>query len=115
MLQANTVSQIDTLPDSVLSESTSGIRVNAWVSGGFLPAAMRGKKLEGLVRVFAARGIVYFAARATNSPPPQCSQTAIWDWYATFSVGLGGLSEEDIVDKAAAEANLPPLDSLNLW
>jgi hypothetical protein len=40
------------------------VRVNAWVSGGFLPKAMRGRKLDGL--------------------------SAIWDWYKTFSVGLGG-------------------------
>jgi hypothetical protein len=33
-----------------------GIRVNAWVSGGAVPAAQRGKKRTGLV--------------------------AIWDWYA---------------------------------
>ena len=35
-----------------------GIRVNAFVSGGFLPASQRGTKYEGLV--------------------------AGWDWYATF-------------------------------
>ena len=29
-----------------------GIRVNAWVSGGALPAAMNGKKLEGLTCVW---------------------------------------------------------------
>ena len=36
-----------------------GIRVNAWVSGGFLPPKVRGTKYEGLA----------------------CG----WDWYGTFS------------------------------
>lgn len=36
-----------------------GIRVNAWVSGGFLPEKVRGTKYEGLA----------------------CG----WDWYGTYS------------------------------
>lgn len=62
-----------------------GVRVNAWVSGGFVPTAMRGQKLDGL--------------------------TAVWDWYATFAF-LGGV---DPTDHRAQVANLPPIDSLNLW
>lgn len=69
-----------------VSNWEGGIRVNAWVSGGALPKKMRGQKLEGL--------------------------TTIWDWWATFAA-IGGIS--DITDHAAAEAKLPPIDSLNLW
>jgi arylsulfatase I/J len=36
-----------------------GIRVNSWISGGFLPVHMRGTKYDGLVTA--------------------------WDYYATFS------------------------------
>lgn len=62
-----------------------GIRVNSWVSGGALPAAMRGKKLEGL--------------------------TCVWDIYATFA----HLAGADPTDHSAAAAGLPPIDSVNLW
>jgi hypothetical protein len=58
-----------------------GIRVNSWVSGGALPAATRGKKLEGL--------------------------TCVWDIYATFAFLAGA----DPMDHSAAAAGLPPIDS----
>jgi len=58
-----------------------GIRVNAWVSGGFVAPSMRGTKYEGLVTG--------------------------WDWYATFCA-LAGV---DPTDHRAALANLPPIDS----
>lgn len=61
-----------------------GIRVNAWVSGGFLPAKVRGTKYEGLA----------------------CG----WDWYGTFSE-LAGI---DPTDWRAAAADLPPVDSHSL-
>ena len=38
--------------------------------------------------------------------------STIWDWYATFA-SIAGVS--DVTDKAAAEAGLPPIDSLDLW
>jgi arylsulfatase I/J len=62
-----------------------GIRVNALVSGGYLPENVRGTKSEDFV--------------------------AISDWYATFCA-LAGV---DPVDDAALEANLPPVDSFDLW
>ena len=62
-----------------------GIRVNAFVSGGFLPKKMRGKKTEGYIHLA--------------------------DWYGTFC-GLAGV---DPTDEAAAAAKLPPVDSLNMW
>eukprot|EP00039_Didymoeca_costata_P007163 m.96923 g.96923 ORF g.96923 m.96923 type:complete len:570 (+) comp13570_c0_seq7:39-1748(+) len=62
-----------------------GIRVNGFISGGFLPPSRQGIKLDGL--------------------------STIWDWYATFA-SLGGIS--DITDHAAAEAGLPPVDSIDL-
>ena len=62
-----------------------GIRVNAFVSGGFLPENMRGKKTDGYVHLA--------------------------DWYGTFCA-LAGI---DSTDERAAKANLPPVDSLNMW
>lgn len=62
-----------------------GIRVNAFVSGGFVPEKVRGTKQSGLV--------------------------AGWDWYATFA-GLANVSPDD---KKAAKAGLPPVESFNLW
>ena len=62
-----------------------GVRVNAFVSGGYLPEQMRGKKTEGYIHIA--------------------------DWYATFCA-LAGV---DPTDERAAKANLPPIDSLNMW
>ncbi|XP_065191775.1 arylsulfatase B-like [Sycon ciliatum] len=62
-----------------------GVRVNAFVSGGFLPSGMRGQKLDGYV--------------------------ALADWYATFC-SLAGV---DKTDQRAKEAGLPPVDGLDMW
>ena len=62
-----------------------GVRVNSFVSGGYLPKSMQGQKTEGYVHIA--------------------------DWYATFSA-LAGV---DPTDKQAAKAKLPPIDSLNMW
>ena len=62
-----------------------GVRVNAFVSGGFVPTSMRGKKLDGYV--------------------------ALADWYATFCA-LAGV---DPTDEKAQAAKLPPVDGLNMW
>ena len=62
-----------------------GVRVNAFISGGYLPEEMRGKKTEGYIHIA--------------------------DWYATFCA-LAGV---DPTDERAAKANLPPIDSLNMW
>ena len=62
-----------------------GIRVNALVAGGALPAARRGMREPAL--------------------------TAVWDWYATYAAIAGC----DPTDDAAAAAGLPPIDSINLW
>uniref|UniRef100_A0A7S2IR02 Sulfatase N-terminal domain-containing protein n=1 Tax=Haptolina brevifila TaxID=156173 RepID=A0A7S2IR02_9EUKA len=61
-----------------------GIRVNAFVSGGLIPAARRGTRFDGLV--------------------------AIWDWYATFA-SLAGVTS---IDERAAQAGLPPIDSIDM-
>lgn len=63
-----------------------GIRVNGFVSGGFVPAKMRGKKLQGLV--------------------------AAWDWYATIIQGIAGA---DPTDSQAAAVGLPAIDSVDQW
>jgi arylsulfatase B len=62
-----------------------GIRVNAFVAGGVVPASRRG-------------GI-------------EASLTAVWDWYATYA-HLAGI---DPTDHTAASAGLPPIDSVNMW
>lgn len=59
------------------------MRVNAWVSGGAIPASQQGKKLTGL--------------------------TTIWDWYRTFAAIAG----VDPTDHAAAEAKLPPVEGIH--
>eukprot|EP00729_Bicosta_minor_P001083 gene1083-4901_t len=65
-----------------------GIRVNAFVAGGYLvkvAPGMVGKKLEGFI--------------------------SIADWYSTFAYIAG----VDPTDHRAALANLPPIDSINIW
>lgn len=68
-----------------LTSWQGGIRVNAFVSGGFIPPAMRGRKLEEYV--------------------------ALADWYTTFC-SLAGV---DIHDERAEAAKLPPVDGLDMW
>lgn len=67
------------------SDWQGGVRVNAFVSGGHLPTKMRNKTSTGYIHIA--------------------------DWYATFC-GLAGV---DPTDTKAAKANLPPIDSLNMW
>jgi len=67
------------------SNTEGGVRVPAFVTGGYLPAASRGKALDGFV----------------SSP----------DWYATFC-GLAGV---DAADARAAAAGLPPVDGVDVW
>ena len=67
------------------SDWQGGVRVNAFASGGYLPEKMRGQKTEGYIHIA--------------------------DWYSTFCA-LAGV---DPTDKKAAEAKLPPIDSLNMW
>ena len=62
-----------------------GIRVNAFVSGGFVPTPVRGTRLEGIVHVA--------------------------DWYGT----LCRLAEVNPTDHWAAASGLPPVDSLDVW
>lgn len=67
------------------SNFEGGIRVNAFVTGGAIPAAARNASLDALITA--------------------------WDWYATFAALAGA----DPTDNAAAAAGLPPIDSLNMW
>ena len=67
------------------SDWQGGVRVDAFVSGGFLPGIMRGMKTDEYIHLA--------------------------DWYATFS-NLAGV---DPTDEAAALAGLPPIDSLDMW
>lgn len=67
------------------SNFEGGIRVNAFVTGGWVPESRRGQKLEGLVTA--------------------------WDWYATYAA-LAGVDPED---HQAADFKLPPLDSKDVW
>jgi arylsulfatase I/J len=68
------------------SNFEGGIRVNAFASGGYLPTAVRGSKVEGIIHIA--------------------------DWYRTLTQGIAGL---DPTDHWAAESGLPPIDSLNVW
>ena len=68
-----------------MSNTEGGVRVNAFASGGLIPAAMRG-------------------ARST-------AFAAMEDWYVTFCA-LAGV---DPADTKAAAAGLPPVDGLDLW
>ena len=67
------------------SDWQGGVRVNAFVSGGYLPEKMRGQKTDGYIHLA--------------------------DWYAT----LCGLAGVDPTDEEAAKAKLPPIDSLDVW
>ena len=67
------------------SNTEGGVRVPAFVAGGFLPAASRGAALGGFV--------------------------ASEDWYPTFC-GLAGV---DPADERAAAAGLPPVDGFDVW
>lgn len=69
-----------------ISDWEGGVRVNAWVSGGFLPPQAVGTKVEGLMHLA--------------------------DWYATFC-HLAGIDTP--TDPVAEAAGLPPIDSLNMW
>ena len=60
--------------------------MNAFVSGGFLPAAARGTKASGML--------------------------SIADWYSTFA-GLAGVNGSH--DPSAAAAGLPHVDSMDMW
>ncbi|KAJ9446660.1 hypothetical protein DIPPA_60792 [Diplonema papillatum] len=62
-----------------------GIRVNAFVSGGFVPESQRGSKIGEMMH--------------------------ITDWYTTFCA-LAGVSAED---PWAKESGLPGIDGYNMW
>ena len=68
-----------------VSNWEGGIRVNAFVSGGYLPEKVRGTKKEGYI----------------------CG----WDWYTTLSHVAGVVP----TDEKAAKAGLPDIDGLNMW
>lgn len=66
------------------SDFEGGVRVVAFVSGGWLPKKMRGAKIEGLMHIA--------------------------DWYAT----LASLAGVDPTDAKAADAGLPAIDSMDM-
>ena len=68
-----------------MSDWEGGVRVNSWVSGGFLPPSARGSRVEGYIHIA--------------------------DWWGTFC-HLAGV---DPTDPSAAAAQLPPPDSMNVW
>lgn len=67
------------------SKFEGGIRVAAFVSGGYIPVRLRGTSNDGMVHIA--------------------------DWYAT----LCGLAGVDPTDHLAASSGLPPIDSLDVW
>ncbi len=68
-----------------MSNTEGGVRVNAFATGGLIPAAAMGTTSEAFI--------------------------AIEDWYVTFCA-LAGV---DPTDEKAAAAGLPPIDGLNVW
>ena len=68
-----------------ISDWQGGVRVNAFVSGGYLPEKMRGQKTDAYIHIA--------------------------DWYGTFC-GLAGINS---TDEKAAKAKLPPVESKDLW
>ena len=68
-----------------MSNFQGGVRVNAFVSGGFLPESRRGEVEKGYI--------------------------TLSDWYTTFCA-LAGV---DPTDEKAAKANLPAVDGMNMW
>jgi len=73
------------LKGSKVSAWEGGIRVAAFASGGLIPVKMRGTKLQ--------------------------QKMIMSDWYGTFCA----MADIDVTDALAAEAGLPPVDSVNLW
>lgn len=67
------------------SDFEGGIRVNSFVSGGVIPHAMRGAKLNDYIHIA--------------------------DWYGTFCAMAGVSMEDDL----AEAYGLPPVDSVNHW
>ena len=67
------------------SNYEGGVRVNAFISGGFIPEARRGSIEDGFI--------------------------AGEDWYATFC-RIAGV---DPIDFLAAEYGLPPIDSIDMY
>jgi hypothetical protein len=68
------------------SDFEGGVRAIAFVAGGILPDAVRGRSIP--------------------------AQMHICDWYATFAA-LSGAT--DVTDHTAASLGLPPVDSINMW
>ena len=62
-----------------------GIRANSFAAGGFLPSAVRGTVLHGVMHIA--------------------------DWYATYCT----LADIDPTDTVGERAGLPPIDSQNMW
>lgn len=67
------------------SNFEGGIRVNAFVSGGYLPKKVQGTKLNEIMHIA--------------------------DWYGTFC-SMAGV---DPTDTWAKKSGLPPVDSLDMW
>ena len=68
-----------------VSDWQGGVRVNAFVSGGYLPEKMQGQKTDAYIHIA--------------------------DWYGTFC-GLAGVNS---TDEKAAKAKLPPVESKDPW
>ncbi|CAJ1355173.1 unnamed protein product [Effrenium voratum] len=62
-----------------------GIRVPAFVAGGYVPSQLRGTSNSGMIHIA--------------------------DWYATLSK----MAQVDVTDFRAANAGLPKIDSLDVW
>lgn len=92
--------------------SRSGVRVPAFVAGGFVPAAARGTQAGGYVHICDTTALehlplllrlCYFPFAAARIP-----LLAAGDWYRTLLRLAGGQPDD-------APEGLPPSDSLDVW
>ena len=71
------------------SRFEGGLRANAFASGGYLPAAVRGTTNAGIMHVA--------------------------DWSTTYCLLAGSSAQECAADALAAAWGLPPVDGVDLW
>lgn len=96
-----------------------GIRVNAFASGGFLPQNVRGTKLQGTIAVAD-----WFVGKLL-SVPITFDVVLVWVCVTIFLKFLlslfarygtfCGLANVDPTDSWAAQSDLPPIDSVDVW
>lgn len=97
------------------SNLEGGVGSNAFVSGGYIPKKMRGKKLEAFIGIEDWYGICevlrYWLCNDNHKSKIIRMLAASFARYATFCALAGA----DPFDIKAQEAGLPPVGSYNMW